>query len=108
MWLPGDGTMNGRDAAISKRRISGVRSRIARSVALRHATASGMLPGCHAGYGARLLGGEHAIAPPPRPKGARIDIEVIEGHARVAIDGTLLRLEDDVVLVVHALSLVDM
>src|SRR4051794_19928034 len=101
MWLPGVGQTNAPDGSISKRRISAVKSRVARKVAPRHSISSGMLLGGFPGRGQRLLIGHHAIDQSARPKRTSVNIEIVERHARMSIDRTLLCLEHDVVLIVN-------
>ena len=89
-----------------------MRSRVARTTPSRHSIRSGI--GCSP-YSAAWPGADapcsprqHAVDHAPRPQRAGVDVEIVEGLARIAVDGALLRLQDDVVLVVDAPALVDM
>ena len=50
---------------------------------------------------------KHAIDLAPGPQCARIDVQIVEGHARVSVDCLLLCLKHIVILIVHAAPLVD-
>ena len=54
-----------------------------------------------------VLALEHPVDHPAGPKRPGIDVEVVEGQARILVDRLLLRLEDRVVLIVDALAVVD-
>src|SRR5215212_5281162 len=68
-----------------------------------------MLFGCRAGNvdPCALLFVQHAVDEPARPERAGIDVQVVEWHPWVAVDRLLLGLQDRVVLIVDALTIVD-
>ena len=97
----------GRDAAsgaMSKARMSGVRSRAPRRRAGRQSSASAIYS---AAAGAALARDE-IVDHPARPQRAGVDVQIVERLARIAEDRALLRLQHAMVLIVDALAVVDM
>ena len=111
MWLPGVGATNSPAISISNILTSGARSRVERSTAARHsmgAATARLLSGLvMRARRRRVLPRQEPVDQPPRPECAGVDVEIVEGHAGIAVDGLLLRLEDRVILVVDAVPVVD-
>src|ERR1700712_5287569 len=109
MWLPGVGATKPASGSISNSRMSGVRSRTARSRAGCQSRIWAMLLGRLARdvHRVALLRLQHAVDHPSRPERPGIDVEIVERHARIAVDRLLLRLEHRMILVVNAVAIVD-